>query len=232
MRISHLSVSVAFCPQKFVLVAPFPFTSFVLEGMRKAAQMIMGKFIHTATQPAKRLAQHAVSVVAARGTGRWRHSASQQVGSLGPWICSSTRPTLPTGAKEQSEGQEGTGQGVNGQGTLECFGGQMYLPLLCSRISTQKPGSAVPHCDGNLEICFSGLHLPGTSELLYLSSLVLLWPLHAGIKLAQGTLLRESRVQPREGYCFTDVIYFHDPSGSLEFIHSVAFAGNLLVTGH
>lgn len=39
--------------QKFVLVALFPLTSFVLEGMRKAVQMILGKFVHTATQPAK-----------------------------------------------------------------------------------------------------------------------------------------------------------------------------------
>lgn len=90
--------------------------------------------------------------------------------------------------------------------------------------------SAAPRCDGNTEICSAGLHLPGTSELLYLSWLVLLWPLRAGINLAQGTLLQESRVQPRQGYCFTDMIYFHDPFRSVEFIHLVAFAGNLLLT--
>lgn len=99
--------------------------------------------------------------------------------------------------------------------------------------SLAAPGRSQPGTSSSLlwwkpRDCFSELHRPGKRELLYLSSPVLLWPRHTGINLAQGTLLQESRVQPRNQYCFTDMIYLCDPSRSLEFIHSVAFAGSLL----
>lgn len=119
--------------------------------------------------------------------GLWQRSASEQVGSLGLWIYSSTHLMLLTGARQPSEGQKGNVHEVSCQRTLKCFDGQTYLPLLCGWILRVPVGLASPlpyqlhsppltgqlpvwspclalaeisaalHCDGNREFCPSGL---------------------------------------------------------------------------